>query len=430
MGMRVFVKSYGCSANLADSEVLLGCLLKAGYEQVTSILEADIVIVNSCAVKGPTENRIIFALKNLPKNKKVIVAGCLPVINFERLLREVRYDGLIGPAAGKTIVSVVQRVIKGENVIELGNALDSKPDLSLPSKKLNPVISIIPVNYGCLGSCTYCCVVFARGNLRSYSITDIVHRVKKDLRAGAKEFWITSQDVGCYGKDIGTNIIELLYSLCNIKGTFYLRLGMINPNMVQPILEDLITVFHNPKIFKFLHLPVQSGDAIILEKMQRFYSIEQFKDIITKFRATIPDITIATDVICGFPGENLNAFSNTLQLIKDVNPDIVNVSKFFARPKTMAAKMKDNLVDLREIKRRTTETANLARKISITKNKHWEGWIGDVLIDEIGKKPSSWMGRNFAYKPVVIKSSDNLLGKTMKTKIITTFPTYLLAKIC
>jgi len=430
MRMRVFVKSYGCSANLADSEVLLGCILEAGYEQVNSILEADIVIVNSCAVKGPTENRIISKLKNLPKNKKIIVAGCLPVINFERLLRETRFDGLIGPAAGDTIVNVIQRVIKGETVIDLGNALVSKPDLSLPSKKSNPVISAIPVNYGCLGSCTYCCVVFARGNLRSYSIPDIVNKVKKELKTGTKEFWITSQDVGCYGKDIETNIIELLQTLCNIKGTFYLRLGMINPNMVLPIIDDLIAVFQNSKMFKFLHLPVQSGDDFILKKMNRFYSIQDFKDIITKFRAAIPEITIATDVICGFPGENLNAFSNTIQLLQDVKPDIVNVSKFFPRPKTEAKKMKDNLVDLREIKRRTTETANLARLISIERNKNWKGWIGDVLIDEKGKISCSWIGRNFAYKPVVVKSLDNLLGKTFKIKIEATFPTYLSAKIC
>ena len=428
--MRVFVKSYGCSANLADSEVLLGCILEAGYEQVNSILEADIVIVNSCAVKGPTENRIISKLKNLPKTKKVIVAGCLPVINFERLLRETRFDGLIGPAAGDTIVNVIQRVVKGETVIDLGNALISKPDLSLPCKKSNPVISAIPVNYGCLGSCTYCCVVFARGNLRSYSIPDIVNKVKKELRTGTKEFWITSQDVGCYGKDMGTDIIELLQTLCNIKGTFYLRLGMINPNMVRPILDDLIAIFQNSKMFKFLHLPVQSGDDFILKKMNRFYSTQDFKDIITKFRAAIPELTIATDVICGFPGESLNAFSNTLQLLQDEKPDIVNVSKFFSRPKTKAEKMKDNLVDLREIKRRTTKTANLARLISIERNKNWKGWIGDVLIDEIGKISSSWIGRNFAYKPVVVKSLDNLLGKTIKTKIEATFPTYLSAKIC
>ena len=428
--MRVFVKSYGCSANLADSEVLLGCILEAGYEQVNSILEADIVIVNSCAVKGPTENRIISKLKNLPKNKKIIVAGCLPVINFERLLRETRFDGLIGPAAGDTIVNVIQRVIKGETVIDLGTALVSKPDLSLPSKKSNPVISAIPVNYGCLGSCTYCCVVFARGDLRSYSIPDIVNKVKKELKTGTKEFWITSQDVGCYGKDIETNIIELLQTLCNIKGTFYLRLGMINPNMVLPIIDDLIAIFQNSKMFKFLHLPVQSGDDFILKKMNRFYSTQDFKDIITKFRAAIPEITIATDVICGFPGENLNAFSNTIQLLQDVKPDIVNVSKFFPRPKTEAKKMKDNLVDLREIKRRTTETANLARLISIERNKNWKGWIGDVLIDEKGKISCSWIGRNFAYKPVVVKSLDNLLGKTFKIKIEATFPTYLSAKIC
>jgi len=430
MRMRVFVKSYGCSANLADSEVLLGCLLEAGYEQVNSILEADIVIVNSCAVKGPTENRIIAQLRNLPKNKKVIVAGCLPVINFERLLREIRFDGLIGPAAGDTIVAVIQRIIKGETVIDLGNALDSKPDLSLPSKRSNPVISAIPVNYGCLGSCTYCCVVFARGNLRSYSIPDVVNRVKKDLRTGTKEFWITSQDVGCYGKDIGTDIVELLQTLSNINGTFFLRLGMINPNMVLPVIDDLIAIFQNPKIFKFLHLPVQSGDDFILKKMNRFYSIQQFKDIIAKFRSAIPEITIATDVICGFPGESLTDFSNTLQLLRDVKPDIINVSKFFSRPKTKAKKMKDNLVDLKEIKRRTTEAANLARLISIERNKNWKGWIGDVLIDEIGKIPSSWIGRNFAYKPVVVKSLDNLLGKTLKIKIETTFPTYLSAKIC
>ena len=430
MRMRVFVKSYGCSANLADSEVLLGCILEAGYEQATSILEADIVIVNSCAVKGPTENRIIAKLKNLPNNKKVIVAGCLPVINFERLLREIRFDGIVGPAAGDTIVNVIQRVVKGETVIDLGNALFSKPDLSLPSKKSNPVISVIPVNYGCLGSCAYCCVVFARGNLRSHSIQDIVSKVKQELRTGTKEFWITSQDVGCYGKDMGTDIIELLQTLCNIKDTFYLRLGMINPNMVLPITNELITIFQNPKIFKFLHLPVQSGDDFILKKMNRFYSTQHFKDIITNFRAVIPEITIATDVICGFPGESLTAFSNTLQLLKDVQPDIVNVSKFFSRPKTKAEKMKDNIVALTEIKRRTKETANLARSISIGRNKNWKGWKGDILVDEIGKISSSWIGRNFAYKPVVVKSLDNLLGKTFKIKIEATFPTYLSAKIC
>jgi MiaB/RimO family radical SAM methylthiotransferase len=291
MGMRVFLRSYGCSANLADSEIINGCLLQAGFKQAKSVKEADIVIYNTCAVKGPTENRVISALKQIPKNKKVIISGCLPLINFDRLRREIRFDGVIGPAPGKKIVNIVERVIEGENVIELDDILDSKPDLSLPSIKSNPIISIIPINYGCLGSCTYCCVVFARGNLRSYTIRDIENRLKNDLSNGIREFWLTSQDIGCYGEDLGTNILELLNTLYKIKGDFYLRLGMMNPNRVQPILEDLVELFQNSKIFKFIHIPVQSGDNKILEKMNRFYTAQQFKDIIKTFRNSIPDKT-------------------------------------------------------------------------------------------------------------------------------------------
>jgi tRNA A37 methylthiotransferase MiaB len=165
-------------------------------------------------------------------------------------------------------VNIVQRVIEGETVIDIEDKIDSKPSLSLPSKKSNPIISIIPINYGCLGSCAYCCVVFARGNLRSYSIENIENRVKNDLRNGVKEFWLTSQDVSCYGEDLGTNIIQLLEVLCKIKGDFYLRLGMMNPNRIQPILTQLVTLYKNPKIFKFLHLPVQSGDDTILKKLR------------------------------------------------------------------------------------------------------------------------------------------------------------------
>jgi MiaB-like tRNA modifying enzyme len=427
--MQFFLKSYGCSANLADSEVLTGCLRKAGLKQVTSVKEADIVIYNTCAVKGPTENRVIAALKKIPENKKIIVTGCLPLINFDRLKKEVKFDGAVGPAYGENIVGIVQRVMTGEKVIELEASINSKPDLSLPKVRSNPVISIIPVNYGCLGSCTYCCVVFARGNLRSYSVEDIKTRIKNDLSNGIQEFWLTSQDMGCYGEELGTNLVELLQSICKIKGKFYLRVGMINPNRAITLLKDLVPIFQNSKIFKFLHLPLQSGDNLILEKMRRFYTVTQFKNIIKTFRTSIPNLTIATDIICGFPGESLRAFDNTIQLIKDVKPDIVNVSKFFARPKTAAKNLKEDLIDLKEINRRTKKTAIIAKEISFERNMAWKNWIGEIFIDEIGKIPNSWIGRNFAYKPITIMSSESLLGKTIKVKIQKIFPTYLSAKI-
>ena len=134
-------------------------------------------------------------------------------------------------------------------------------------------------------------------------------------------------------------------------------------------------------------------------------------------------------MICGFPGESVDAFENTLKLIEDVKPDIVNVSKFFARPKTKAKQMMDNSVDLKEINRRSKKTALLAKKISSDRNKSWMNWIGDILIDERGKIPGSWIGRNYTYKPIVIQSSKSLLGKKLKVKILKPFPTYLLAKI-
>jgi threonylcarbamoyladenosine tRNA methylthiotransferase CDKAL1 len=423
--MQVFVKSFGCSTNLADGEVLAGCLAEAGYKLVNSVTSADVIIYNTCAVKGPTENRIIEILKRVPANKKVIVAGCLPLINFERLCKEVRFDGVVGPAAGDRIVEVVKRVFNGERVVALEGAVNAKPSLNLPRLRLNPVINIIPVNYGCLGACAYCCVVFARGHLRSYGIQEIVERVKKDLAMGVQEFWITSQDTACYGRDRDMNLAELLNVLCDVEGSFRVRVGMMTPNMVLDILGDLIQAFKNEKIFKFIHLPVQSGDDQILEHMRRFYSVEGFKRIVNAFRASFPEMTLATDVICGFPGEDEEAFEKTLQLIGEVKPDIVNVSKFFARPRTAAAEMQEDFVPFQEIKRRSSFVARLAREVAFEKNQRWVGWTGEIFVDEVGKISGSWVGRNFAYKPITIRDAADLLGKTLRVKVVGGFPTYL-----
>jgi len=423
--MHVFLKSFGCSANLADSEVLTGCLAEAGFKLAHSATAADIVIYNTCAVKGPTENRMIEIIKRAPHRKKVIVAGCLPLINFERLCQETRFDAAVGPAAADRIVNIVKRVLRGEKVIELEGAANAKPALNLPRLRSNPVISVVPVNYGCLGACVYCCVVFARGHLRSYTIKEVTEQVRKDLAAGAKEFWITSQDTACYGRDIGVNLAVLLNALGDVKGDFKIRVGMTTPNMVTDILDNLIEAFKDEKIYKFVHLPVQSGDDEILKRMQRFYTVRDFKKIVNAFRSAFPEITLATDVICGFPGETPEAFENTLKLIGEIKPDIVNVSKFFARPKTVAAEMRDEFVELVEIRRRSKAAVISAKKIAFERNQRWVDWIGEILIDEKGKIPGTWVGRNFAYKPIAVKSSANLLGKNLKVRVVRAFSTYL-----
>jgi len=411
---------------LADGEVIAGCLSEACYEIVQKVEDADILVYNTCAVKTPTENRIVNILRNSPANKKLVVTGCLPLINFERLKMEVKADGVVGPSPAKRIVKAVSKVLSGQEVVMLEK--NFKPSLTNPIIRKHRVIGIIPINYGCLGSCSYCCVVFARGHLRSYRIEEIVERMKSDLASGIKELWLTSQDTGCYGRDIGTNLSALLGQICRIEWEFFVRVGMMTPNYTLELLDDLIQVYRDKKIFKFLHLPVQSGDNEVLKNMNRFYSMEDFEEIIYRFREEIPGITIATDVICGFPGESDKAFSKTLKLIEKTQPDIVNVSRFFPRPHTVAEKMEPR-VSLQEVSERSKKMAKLAKKVSLGKNRKWIEWEGKVLVDEKGKVANSWIGRNFAYKPIVVRSNVNLLEKCIDVKVVKAFTTYLRAEI-
>ena len=421
---RVYVKSFGCSANLADGEVIAGCLSKAGFEVVDEPQDAEILLYNTCAVKSPTENRVIDILKKAPKDKRLIVTGCLPLINFERLKNEVEFDGVTGPAPGAKIVEILCRVAAGEKVVYLLGV--SKPSLCLPRIPVNPVVSIVPINYGCLGNCSYCCVHFARGQLRSYLIDEIVERVKQDLVSGAKEVWLTSQDTACYGKDIGASLADLLRRICEIEGEFFVRVGMMNPNHVMEMLDELVETYKCGRVFKFLHLPVQSGDDEVLELMNRRYTVEDFKRIVQAFREEIPRLTLSTDVICGFPGESRDAFEQTKKLVREIQPDIVNVSKFFSRPRTPAEKMVS--LPPKEVKMRSREVAELARRISFERNRTWMGWEGTVLFDEKGKG-ESWMGRNFAYKPVVVKGSESLVGTFVQVRVVNAFSTYLEAEV-
>lgn len=416
----IYVKSFGCSANLADGEFISGCLAQAGFNLVDDPQNAEILVYNSCAVKSPTENRIIDILKKTPKDKRLIVTGCLPLVNFERLKNEVDFDAVTGPAPGNKIVEVVNQIDSGKRIISLTDVLE--PNLNLNRISINKIISVVPISYGCLGSCSYCCVRHARGRLRSSPINMVLERIKSDLANGAKEIWLTSQDSACYGKDNGTNLADLLNQICKIKAKFFIRIGMMNPDQTIEIMDELVEAFKDEKVFKFLHLPVQSGDDDILRLMNRRYNLEDFKKVINTFRSSFPKITISTDVICGFPGENKKAFNNTKDLMNDIKPDIVNVSKFFARPRTPAAELEP--ISALELNRRSREMSVLVKKISFEKNKNWMKWKGELLFDEKGKG-KTLMGRNYAYKPIVVESNETMLGKFVQISVDEVFPTYL-----
>ncbi|UCD72984.1 MAG: tRNA (N(6)-L-threonylcarbamoyladenosine(37)-C(2))-methylthiotransferase [Candidatus Bathyarchaeota archaeon] len=408
---RVFIRSFGCPSNLADARFMERALVEAGYQISQNPSSADFLIYNTCAVKTPTENRMIDLLKRIPDSKNLVITGCLPKINLKRLKREVNFSGISGPSTGSEILHILSGIKKGSKTSRITVQQDLEP--LLPNPKPGQLISVVPISYGCLGDCSYCCVKAARGTLRSYPIKEIVTRVARDVENGTKEIWLTGQDLGCYGFDNRETLPDLLTRISEIDGRFKVRVGMINPQHILKVQNELVDAFNNSKIFKFLHVPVQSGDDRILEYMNRSYSTDDFKQIVSTFREKIERITIATDVICGFPGEDEKAFENTLQLLREVEPDVLNISRFFPRPETPRIDRRE--VPASEKKKRSRLLTNLFRGISLTRNRKWIGWQGEILLDEIGPN-GSCIGRNTAYRPVVIREKRNL-GEFLNIRI-------------
>jgi threonylcarbamoyladenosine tRNA methylthiotransferase CDKAL1 len=423
----VYAENYGCAANTYDFEILMGHLAGAGYRVIEDINSADIILVNTCGVKKPTEDRIIGRLRRLSRTRKpLIITGCLPKINLKAILKAAPdFSAALDPQSIDRILVAVRSAENGE---KRRIFFSEKPILKLerPKVNLSPPIEIISISEGCAGTCAFCCVRFARGVLFSYPVEAVIKSLSQAIRNGAKEIWLTSQDNGAYGMDIGTNLARLLQECHEVKGKFLVRVGMMNPDHVLPMLDELIDAYKDDRILKFLHLPVQSGDNETLKRMNRRYSIEEYKNIVRVFNEEFPELTLSTDVICGFPSETEEAFGKTLDLVDQVKPDIVNISRFFPRPNTPAERMKQ--ISIEEVKARSRTLTQLVKKVSLEKNKKWLGWTGEVLIDEKGKG-KSWIGRNSAYKPIVVKSAENLICRFLKIRVTEAFSTYLEAEI-
>jgi len=409
--MKVYIENYGCSASQNDGEIIAGLLKK--HSIVKNPEKSDINIINTCVVKTPTENRMRHRIRFLDSlDKPLVVAGCMPKTAKKTIEILSPKASIIGPDSILKIDKVVEKALK-EKIVLIKDL--RKPKLCLPKIRKNNVIDIVQISTGCLGNCSFCQVKIAKGKLFSYPTDLILKQIKQGLKNGCKEFWLTSQDTGCYGLDSKESLPELLNKVSKIKEKFFVRIGMMNP---LHITEEIINSFEPDKIFKFAHMPVQSGSDKVLKKMNRHYIARKFEQIVKKFRKEFPMIAISTDVIVGFPSETKADFRKTIELIKKIKPDIVNISKFGKRPDTEAFKMKE--LPKEEVKRKAKLLAELVKKIELKNNKKWLGWKGEVLINERGKK--NMVGRNFAYKPVVTKGK---IGEFKKVKINKVYSTYL-----
>jgi len=329
----IYIDNYGCSANYDNGAIIAGLLLEKGYE-ITSLEEADIVIINSCSVKNVTVSKIFSRIKSI-KDKKIIVTGCMALAEKERLkklsLSLVNTDNIT------KIPEIIEDILEGEIITLLERRKESKLSLNkLTDKK----VATIQIAEGCVFACSYCSTKLAKGVLHSFPKEEIIREVEKYVKRGFKRINLTSTDNGCYGFDLGYNLVDLLNEVLKIEGNFKVRVGMANPEHLKNIYKDLIKIYKNEKIIKFLHIPIQSGSNKVLREMNRKGTIEEFKEIVKTFRKNIPGMNISTDIIVGYPTETEEDFEKTLKLIKEMQFEVINISKFASRTGTQASKLK------------------------------------------------------------------------------------------
>ena len=418
---KIFVEAYGCSASFADSEMISGLILNGGHTLVENSSESDLNIVVTCSVKDSTANKMMHRIRSL-KSKPLVVAGCLPKAEKSTVEKITEKASLLGPnSLGKTL-QVIDSTLRGIRYVALEDSDLSK--VGLPKVRLNPVVGIVEIASGCMSECTFCQTKLAKGDLTSYRIGDIVRQVETEISEGCKEIWLTSTDNGCYGFDINTDLPTLVKAVSEIPQDFMIRVGMMNPMYMPRIKEELIKSYDSDKVYKFLHIPVQSGSDKILHDMKRGHTVKTVREVIEKAKERFTDFTVSTDVIVGFPSETEEDFEKTVDLINEIRPDMVNLSKYSARPGTEAAEW--DQIEASEVKKRSKVIFDIINKISLENNQKWIGWKGKVLFDE--ETNEGIKGRNFAYKPVVVKEEIKI-GQTHIVEILDATTRSILGKI-
>ncbi|MBI5001383.1 MAG: tRNA (N(6)-L-threonylcarbamoyladenosine(37)-C(2))-methylthiotransferase [Euryarchaeota archaeon] len=391
--MKLYYEAYGCALNRGETEVAIGKV--KSIRIIRNLRDAQLLLISTCVVIEYTELKMrkrIAALNAL--KKPLIITGCY-VSAFPQETEgggaRIKY---ISPGNSDELAAA----IRGFAVEKKGERTKGANRLLAPPMK--NAVGIVPISSGCLGSCTYCITRLARGGLASRPIEAITRDIKALAARGACEIDLASQDSAIFGKDIGSSLPSLMSKTSSIEGDFVVRIGMMNPEGVLPILGDIISAYKDDKMFKFLHLPVQSGSDRVLKAMGRRYSVGNALTIVAEFRKAFPGITISTDVIVGFPGETGRDHALTIKALEKMSPDIVNVTRFSARPGTPAAAM-PGAVHGRIAKARSRELTALRLRLGKERNERYIGEIVRCIATERGKRGTT-VARTVEYKPVIL----------------------------
>ena len=416
--MRVYVESFGCSQNQGEGAGIARDLVARGHDLARDPNRADVGILVTCGVIGPTEGRMVRRWQALSARiPRVVVTGCLVPLRTELLQ---------GPGRERTTFVPIREQVHLPALLDAWSSDAPRvPPADRPEPRLPlPVSEEVVIAQGCTSGCTYCFSRLARGRLTSVPRADVVARVRAALARGVREVRLTGLDTAAWGEDLpgSERLPDLVRAVAGVSGDARIRVGMMSPQSLDPILDDYVAALSEGSTYRFLHLPVQSGSDRVLDAMRRGYHADQFRRQVATARRRIPDLHLATDVIVGFPGETEAEFRATEQLLEEVGPETVNVTRFSPRPGTPAAQLAP--LPPRVAKRRSRSVAELRHRLSRARLERWIGRRGVARVLEHGPGTSS-VGRLANYLPVVLDRR-LALGTDVEVRVDGARSTYLL----
>jgi len=416
--MKCYVEVYGCTANKSDAHLVEGLIHNhPQHSLVSTVEEADLLIILTCTVISTTEQRMLHRIRTLLDSKKqLVIAGCMASVQKEMLTHLFPDAILVTPRNIHHLFEIIEHKKTSESVHEKAHVL----------KRYSTLIAPVSIAEGCLFSCDYCITHLARGRLCSYPEEDIITTVQDAIDQGCIEIQLTAQDTASYGLDGESSLPQLLKKIIEIKGDYKIRIGMMNPRTAKTIMPDLLPLFQHPRIYSFLHLPLQSGDNTILKKMNRGYTTQEGKEIIKQSRKKMPELTIATDVIVGYPTETDEQFQKTKQILQEIDPDVVNITRFSARPFTKAKTMKGR-IPTELVKNRSRELTELCQDLMMKRNSTYIGKEMAALALKRGKNHTT-LCRTDNYKPVVTDEEVSL-GEKVRVHILEATDTHLVGML-
>ncbi len=421
-----YVHSYGCQGNVSEGEKIEGILKEIGYEKGNNPKYADLIILNTCAIREKAQDKVfsrlgeILNLKLLDESKIIGLCGCM--VQQEHVKNKIKnkfpsVDLIFGTHVIHKLPEFLYYILNKDKKQNIDISSKEVIEESIPILRHDKIKALVPISYGCNNFCSYCIVPYVKGRERSRKINFILDEIKSLVEKGYKEVTLLGQNVNSYGNDLNLKygFADLLYKINEINKDFKIRFMTSHPKDFTKHLVDVIS--QCPKVYKHFHLPVQSGSDKILKEMNRKYDTKQYMNIIEYTKKIIPNATFSTDIIVGFPGETYDDFKKTLKLIEKVKYISIFNFIFSKRVGTKAASMED-LISKEEKTKWLQELINMQNDISLNNNQKYVGKIENVLFDGVFKNNEQIMtGRSESNILVLCKNNKEKIGEFANVKI-------------